>query len=257
MELRGIMGGFYRISEWIMRFSVINVLWVIFSVPFFYLLLVFAFTPNMTADMVKQMLILLGIISPFTLIPATAAMFSVARKWVMGDVDVPLFKTFVKGYKENYKQSMLGGILFLLISTVLFVNFKFYGTREGALNWLSQVFIVFQFIVLAAFLNFLSLSVHFHLKLLQAIKNAFIITIGQPLTTFSFLAANAIIFIVSFKFTFLIPFFTGSLCAFATLWFFYKGIQRIQLKAEAYQEQQEEETAADSNTDGENEHNKK
>ena len=28
----------------------------------------------------------------------------------MGNPDVSVFKTFFKGYKENYKQSMIGGI---------------------------------------------------------------------------------------------------------------------------------------------------
>lgn len=257
MEFRGLMGGFYRISEWVMRLSVINVLWVLFSLPFFYFLLIVALNPDMSVDMFKQSLLIFGVLAPFTLVPASAAMFAVARKWVMGDVDVPLFKTFLTSYKQNYKQSMLGGLLFLLVGGIVLVNFQFYGTRSGALNWLSQVFIVFGFIVLAAFLNFVSFLVHFHMKLMQIIKNAFIMTIGQPLTTIGILVANVIILLASWKYTFLIPFFTGSLCAYATFWFFHRGIQRIQMKAEAYREQQlQEEDLQDLNTSGENEHNK-
>ena len=34
MEMRGMMGGFYKLSEWIMRLSVTNVLWLLTSFPF-------------------------------------------------------------------------------------------------------------------------------------------------------------------------------------------------------------------------------
>ena len=40
MEMRGMMGGFYKISEWIMRLSVTNLLWIVCSLPIWYLLLV-------------------------------------------------------------------------------------------------------------------------------------------------------------------------------------------------------------------------
>lgn len=34
-ELKGISGVFYEMSEWIMRFSGINLLWFLLSLPFF------------------------------------------------------------------------------------------------------------------------------------------------------------------------------------------------------------------------------
>jgi uncharacterized membrane protein YesL len=120
LEFRGIMGGFYRISEWIMRLSVINVLWVLCSIPVFFLLL--AGLTSQSADAFVQMIPLLAIVVPFTLFPATSAMFAVARKWVTGEEDVPLLKTFFRGYKENYIQSMVGGIIFVLIFVIIYVN---------------------------------------------------------------------------------------------------------------------------------------
>lgn len=240
MEFRGIMGGFYRISEWIMRLSVINVLWVVCSLPFFYLLLVTFVTPDMSMDMLKQSLVMIGIVSPFTLIPATAAMFAVARKWVMGDVDVPLLKTYFRSYKENYLQSMLGGLVFLLIGVVLIVNYRFYGTQSGALHWLSLLFLTFSIILSAAFINFISITVHFHMKFLQLLKNAFILTLGQPITAVGILVSNGVIIYFSSRFTFLIPFFMGSLCAIVSFWYFYRSLQRIQSKVEAARENEEE-----------------
>ncbi|WP_240353424.1 YesL family protein [Cohnella algarum] len=107
MEMRGMMGGFYKISEWIMRLSVTNVLWIVCSLPIWYMFLVLL--QSETTDQFISTMILIAILLPFTFFPATSAMFSVARKWVMGETDVPLFKTFFRNYKQNYLQAMLGG----------------------------------------------------------------------------------------------------------------------------------------------------
>ena len=103
MEMKGMMGGFYKISEWIMRLSVTNILWIICSIPFVFVLFPIFFAD--TTDQVTSNLIFSAIIAPFTLFPATAALFLVARKWVMGEVDAPLLRTFFKNYKESYLQA--------------------------------------------------------------------------------------------------------------------------------------------------------
>lgn len=236
MEMRGIMGGFYRVSEWIMRLSAINILWVICSIPVFFMLLTMLASPELTTDAILSSLWMIAILSPFTLIPATVAMYGVARKWVMGDTDVPLFKTYFRCYKENYKQAMLGGLLFLVIGVLLIVCIRFYSSQTNALHWLSFLFISFGVVYIGALLNFFSLLVHFHMKLLQLVKNAFIMTMGQPFTSIGILATNAVIVYISTRYTFLIPFFMGSVSAFVTFWYFYRGFQRLQDKAEKAKE---------------------
>src|SRR3954453_21945200 len=126
------MGGFYRISEWIMRLSVINVLWVICALPFFLVGLLLLQTESV--EQLLSILIVLAVLSPFTLFPSTAAMFTVARKWLTGEEDAPLFKTFFRGYKENFVQSMLGGFVYTLIGVILYTNFKYYGNQGGVLG---------------------------------------------------------------------------------------------------------------------------
>lgn len=240
MEMRGLMGGFYRISEWIMRLSAINILWVICSIPFFFFLLSIMITPEITQDQMLSMLWFLALLAPFTLVPATAAMFAVARKWVMGDEDVPLFKTYFKSYKANYKQSMIGGLFFVILGVILLVNFQFYSGRTDGLRWLALLFVSFSVVFFAAFINFLSMTVHFEMKLLQLLRNSFIMTLGQPVASVGLLVSNGVILFVSSKYTFLIPFFMGSLCAYASFWFFYRSFQRIQDKVEKQREKEEE-----------------
>ncbi|MFC0213786.1 YesL family protein [Paenibacillus chartarius] len=241
MEMKGLMGGFYRISEWIMRLSVTNVLWIICSIPVFFLLLAAMTSPE---DVFMQTLVLIAIVSPFTLFPATAAMFAVARKWVMGEGDVPLLKTFFRGYKENYLQSMIGGILYVIIGVILIVNYRFYVSQAGTLQLLSVLFITFGVILMASLFNFFSILVHLHMKTLQIVKNALLITIGNPLASVALIVINGLILYISVtQFTFLIPFFMGSLVSAFSFFMFYKSFSRLQQKQQELEEKEQEKLA--------------
>ncbi|WP_248924890.1 YesL family protein [Paenibacillus hamazuiensis] len=245
MEFKGVMGGFYRISEWIMRLSVINVLWVICSIPVFLLMLVM-----LQAQDVNQFLstlMLAAIVSPFTLFPATTAMFGVARKWLTGEEDAPLFKTFFRTYKENYVQSMLGGIIYVLIGAVLYTNFKFYGTQSSSLGILKFLVLSLTVVLTVSLFHFFSIIVHLHMKLLQIIKNSVLISIGNPIRSIFILVANgAILYFSFFQFTFLIPFFMGSLIAVVSFWNFHFIFVKIQEKQQKWAEEEAEASQQDS-----------
>jgi uncharacterized membrane protein YesL len=253
LEFKGVMGGFYRISEWIMRLSVINLLWVICSIPVFLVTLLGLMSPVEGA--LISSLPILAILTPFTLFPATAAMFTVARKWVTGEEDVPLLKTFFRGYKENYLQSMIGGLLFVLIFVIIYVNYHFYVGQAGTMRLLSVLFIAFTFIITTSMFNFFSIMVHLHMKIFQIIKNSILITIGNPLNSVVLIICNGVILYVSlFKFTFLIPFFMGSLVAAFSFWQFHRSFQKLQTKQEQLEEknrlrEEEAEAAKQTETD--------
>ena len=111
MEMKGMMGGLYRICEWIMRFSVINILWVLCSIPIFYFLIVLLH--SQTLDQFVFTLMIMGVLSPFTLFPATSAMFAVARKWVMGEEDVPCSRPFFAAIKKTMSRACSAGSFLL------------------------------------------------------------------------------------------------------------------------------------------------
>lgn len=252
MEPRGLMGGFYRISEWIMRLAVINLLWIFCSLPFllFVLMTIFGYLPMLNEADIEMYgplqllmvpILVICVLTPFTLFPATSAMFAVARKWVTGDADVALFKTFFRGYKENYKQSMIGGILYTLLIVIMIVNFFFYSKQ---FNMVSYIFLAFLVLLGASLFNFFSMLVHYHMKTLQLMKNAVLITIGKPFRSLStVLMCGFVIYISLFHFTFLIPFFMGSLVA--VLAFFNFNIIYTKLQEQAEKLKQSEEEAAE------------
>ncbi|RKN85012.1 DUF624 domain-containing protein [Paenibacillus ginsengarvi] len=260
MEFRGLMGGLYRISEWIMRFSAINVLWVICSSPvliggfFIWTSPAMFEDPNLASSFIRTIILYCAILSPFTLFPATAAMFAVARKWVMGDTDVALLKTYFRSYKENYKQSMFSGLFFVLLSVLLYVNYTFYLRQSGTLSLLSVLFVVLAFILAAAVLHHFSIMVHFHMKFWQIVKNSFLITIGNPVMTIFLLVCSGIILYVSLtKFTFLIPFFMASLIAFVSFWTFYRIYDRMKTLTEKKEQENEAEESNDEENNDEEE----
>lgn len=238
--MNGLMGGLYRVAEWIMRLAVINLLWIFCSIPFIILLVTQLLSTSVEAGMSLENIYDLIfwllpplIIAPFCLFPASAALCTVARKWVMGDEDVPLFKTYFKGFKSNYKQSMLGGLFFSFILIVLLINVQFYADKESMISAISYLFIVMVLLLIAAIMNYLSMLTHFEMKTMTLIKNSILFTIGRPLTSLMLLVGNFILLYVSFyKFTFLIPFFMGSLMGTFSFWAFYKVLQRIQDKEE-------------------------
>ncbi|MBW7476131.1 DUF624 domain-containing protein [Paenibacillus oenotherae] len=232
MEMRGMMGGLYKISEWIMRLFVINVLWILCSIPYIFLL-----SPVFWSEPDAQVipLILSSIVAPFTLFPATAAMFSVARKWVMGETDVPLLRTFFRNYKENYKQSMFGGIIYVILFVVLIADLKVYWNELQSFKLVSYLFIGLLILLTVSLINFFSMVVHYHMKTVQLLKNAVLLTIGRPIRTLSTIIMCGIIVFISFsspKLMFIIPFFSGSIVAVIAFWNFYGVYLKLQLQAE-------------------------
>ncbi|MBO7748245.1 DUF624 domain-containing protein [Paenibacillus sp. MWE-103] len=242
MEMKGMMGGFYKISEWIMRLSVTNILWLICSIPFVFVLLPILFAE--TTDQVTSNLIIAAVIAPFTLFPATAALFGVARKWVMGEVDAPLLRTFFKNYKESYVQAMLGGILYAVLFAILIVDFRVYLVKLGSMGIVSYLFVALIVLVGVSLLNFFSMLVHYHMKTLQLLKNALLITIGRPLRSLSTVVMCGVVLFISFsspKLMFLVPFFTMSLVGVIAFWNFYGIYTKLQMQAEKAAEAEAEE----------------
>jgi uncharacterized membrane protein YesL len=243
MEMRGMMGGFYRLSEWIMRLSVTNVLWLLTSFPFW--LVMYGLLLSENVDQLKQIIIMLAIVAPFTFFPATSAMFSVARKWVLGDTDVPLLKTFFRSYKHNFKQAMIGGVFYALLFAILIIDYQVYLKQITGFQLIAYLFVALMFMLLISLLHFFSLLSHFHMKTLQLLKNALILTIGRPIRSLIMVLGAVAVIFLSTRFTFLIPFFFGSIIAVYTFYNFNFVIQKMMLMKE------EAETEADEKSDSE------
>jgi uncharacterized membrane protein YesL len=216
--MNNIMGGLYTMSEWVMRFAVINVLWLLFNLP-----VVFFAGNLLLAEGQAEMIffaILTAVFAPFVFFPATAAMFASARDWIIDNEGTSLFLSYVNYYKQNYRKSLLGGILFTGLWVILIVDFLF--LKETSMI-LAFVFIVFGLILYVMTINFFSVNAHYDMKLRVLLKNAFFITVGSPVLLLAVLLSGLVLLYASVKGPlFLLLFFTGSLIAFLSFSAFYR-----------------------------------
>lgn len=249
LEIRGVMGGLYRISEWIMRFTVTNLLWLLCSAPFmFFLLIKLLMSINGYPNESLQMSWAMGISAPFTLFPATAALFVVARKWVMGETEVKLLSTFFKGYKENYKQAMIGGIFYTLLFFVMYVDYNIYMTQFQSMQVIGWVMLGMLIILLISSFNFFSMLAHYHMKTFTILKNSILLTLFRPVRVVLSAVVSCGIVFIGLSYPRILPlviFFFGSVIAYYAFFNFYATYQKMQAKQEAMQAQQEESEQTD------------
>lgn len=155
MEYKGLMGGFYKITEWIMRISGSNLLWMICSLPFMFFLMTWLLSPD--AIVRDQTLLFMAVWHRLHCFRQRLHLFSVARKWVMGESDLSVFKVYFKGYKENYKQSMFGGIFYTLLIVIMVVDYNVYMKQFENLQIIGMIMLVFLLILSVSLFNFFSL----------------------------------------------------------------------------------------------------
>jgi uncharacterized membrane protein YesL len=241
LETKGMMGGLYKITEWIMRIAGSNLYWMLCSSPF---LIVVLFKLIYSADPAAQPEVMtywaMALLAPFTLFPATAALFSVTRKWVLGEADLGITKLFFKSYKDNYKQSMLGGIFYTLLIVIMYVDYEVYMKQFKNMQILGIVMLVLLFFILLSLFNFFSLVAHFHMKVSMLIKNAILLTVLRPFRTLSTFLTAVVIGIITLKFSWLIPFGFATLIAWMAYFNFNIAYTKVQEKVEKLRQVEEE-----------------
>ncbi|MCU9615033.1 DUF624 domain-containing protein [Caldibacillus lycopersici] len=223
MNSSGLTNGINNISTWIMRFSVINLMWLLFNIPL--VIIVVSMWMNKTNDSTIQLIIPAVILAPLLLFPATTAMFASARNWVMQKEEHSLIRFFWKYYRENYKQSVGVGVLLTIVWVIWGVDY-YYFSKESVLFMGS--FLLMGFLLYVYTINLFSIQAHYNEKLIVLLKKAFLITVGSPLLAVVVLVSNGIIFYMSINgLLFLLPFFTFSLVAYLSFSAFYRRYLKL------------------------------
>lgn len=188
MLMEGFMRGFYSFSEWVMRFMYVNILWILFT--------------------------LMGFVI-FGFFPATTAMFTVLRKWVLKQTEIPVFKTFWLTYKKEFLKSSLIGLIIVLFGSFMFLNLKIIDAATiPTLKLLYIPNVIVILIFLLTLLYIFPVYVHYNVGTIGVIKNAFLLMTTNPIATFSMGTLTGFTLFVFYQFPGLIPFFSGSLIAF-------------------------------------------
>ncbi|MEM1505757.1 YesL family protein [Domibacillus sp. 8LH] len=194
----------YIAVEWIAKFAYINLLWISFS------------------------LIGLVILGFF---PATISMFTVIRKWLMGDTGIPIFRTFWTTYKSEFIRSNGLGLLIVVVAGLIVLDLVFMKNLGNSFISVIQIpLYIIMFVTVMTMFYLFPVYVHYELKLAQMIKNAFLMMLINPLENLTMIAGIvAVFFVVKF-----IPglgfFFGGSLTAAIIMATCYPVFEKMEKK---------------------------
>lgn len=192
MQASKISSEFYRICEWIWRLAYINILWMLAS--------------------------LAGLVV-FGLLPATVAMFAVLRKWVMKELDIPVFQTFINTYRKEFIKANALGLILLSGGYIIYFNYLFLATVKGSIHTVllvGQLCTLFIYLITVFFI--FPVYVHYELKLLQYVKLAAIIGIVNPLTTIALALSFVLLYHIFYIIPGLISLYSVSVTGFAIMW---------------------------------------
>ena len=156
----------YRWFEMVTDFFLLNLMWLVACVPV------------------------------VTIFPSTAAMFGVVRDWSR-EKEGGLVRAFASRFRENFAQSLLVGVLWVLFGTALVLDFFV----AGRLSFVPEV--VMKSLLVLATVLYVSASVflfpvmvHYEMDWKALLKNSLLFSIGRLPTTAAcllFLAAVAVL----------------------------------------------------------------
>jgi uncharacterized membrane protein YesL len=193
------MSGLYTLTEWITRFAYVNLLWIGFSL---------------------LGLVVLGIS------PATLAMFTIIRKWLMGESETPIFQTFWNSYKKEFLKGNGLGIVIALFAYIILIDLSY--IKLDTIIQIPLYLIVFAIVM--TILYIFPVYVHYNVTFFQLFKNAFFIMIVNPLASIMMLIGFAALFFVMKFLPALLFFFGGSLSAGIIMSTCYLAFQKIEKK---------------------------
>lgn len=186
--MQGMGRMFHEASEWIVRLVWTNILWFVFIAAG------------------------LGV---FGIMPATIALFTVTRRWKMGDLDVSILKVFKETFRKEFIRSNILGLIFAAIGVFLYIDLKIAENMEGTFSVILYVFISFIILLyLNAFIHLFPVYVHFEYLLRDYIKQSFIISLISPVSTILMAAGLFFIGYLIVNMPGLLPFISGVLPAY-------------------------------------------
>lgn len=229
-DYSGIMGGLYFLTEWFMKFTVVNFIWFVINIP---TALVLVNTIMTDANRLMYALPLIVLV-PVLFFPSTIAMFATVRDWIMKKEKMSLIKNYFHHFKSNYLKSLLSGFIWVIIWFVWLTDFVYFN-KEGSV--IAFIVLVIGMMLIVFNINYFSLSTHYHMKIKELFKNSFYVTIGSPLLFMIILFTQfTLLFLAISKFWFLFPLSIGSVSAFISFLAFY----RFSLKIKSNQENNRE-----------------
>lgn len=177
-------GAWMLAFEWVWRIVSVNLGWIAFTI------------------------LGLGI---FGFFPASVALFTIVRKWLKKDMDMPVWKTFATVYFKEWKRTNGIALIYYAIGMFLFIDIRIV---MDLMNGMFSIFLlVFLYIVSCLVLlsvgYFFAIYVHYQLSIKDYIKQSFLFAATSISTTIWIVAGLSLVIIVLFKVPGLLLFISG------------------------------------------------
>lgn len=131
-----------------------------------------------------------------TIAPATSAMYSVVRQWKLNQ-DTSVVRNYFRYFKENFKQSFLIGIIWMLMAVLLYFNYFYLNQDQSGLKFLLMVPLVIVsllFLIISTFL--FPVMTHYIATWKGAIKSSFFLAVANFPSTILILGVLAILTVI-------------------------------------------------------------
>ncbi|GIN72336.1 hypothetical protein J14TS2_28110 [Bacillus sp. J14TS2] len=223
MGTSGFMRGLYSFSVWAVKFVSLNALWLIMNIPIVFLVL--NVLAAKTADHLLINMMTIVLLIPFILFPSITAMFGIVRQWIMGNTEIKILSSFWKYYRENYRRSLLGGLIIAPLTAILMIDYFYFA---GANSPLFYIFLFVGVFIFVFVMHFFSNTVHVDLKFSTTLRNSFLLSVGSPVYTIGIAASSFIIIYLSMKIASVFIFLgLGSCIAYCSFYLYYKSQSKM------------------------------
>ncbi|WP_051302042.1 YesL family protein [Salibacterium aidingense] len=200
--MTGISGGLYKLKNGIMKLAHLNILWIVFSFTGFIL---------------------------FGIFPATTAMFAICRKWILGEEDFPIIRTFWKYYKKDFIKTNLFGLTLLIMGVMLYLDYiLLLHETNGVIKLILFITIPCSILFVLILLYIFPVYVHYEMKTYDIYINACMIMLFHPFLTSLMLCSSILVIILMIALPGLIPFFGVSLLAWILMYLATISFSRVE-----------------------------
>jgi uncharacterized membrane protein YesL len=201
MELNEVIGKLFKVCEVISKMVYVNLLWILFTV------------------------LGLGILG---IMPATVALFTVTRKWVMGNKDISVFNTFWITYRKEFFKSTLLGVILFVIGSIIYIDLVLLPT-EGLSNLLRLGIFICAILFAIVLLYIFPVYVHYDRNKRLYMKYALLIGASHPHFTLLMVAGIIGLYYITITIPGIIPFFSVNVIAFIIMWPSYQIFKKIEV----------------------------
>lgn len=198
--LNGAFKWIFDMGNWLFKLMYLHVLWVAFT--------------------------LLGVIF-LGFFPATAGVYTVTRKWVEGDPDVPIFRTFFDVYKSIFVQ--INGLGYVMAFVGAFLTYDFIISKQLVGSFFIHVFLLLFSVLFILVLCYLfPVYVRYDLRFFQYFKQTFLIVVSRPLESVGMIVCLLLLYYLFIILPVLFVLAGSSIIAFLMMGLAYRAFAKIE-----------------------------